>query len=141
MSLAIMGVSSLVICYTKSLLVFSMMFFCIGVAGNILGVLIQLAILSMYTEKSVEIWIKTMHFSFGVGAFISPLIITIFKLSSFKIYAFFCILFACFYLLKENPFARNPGPRESVTLEDGLKAIPLRMEYLLIAFFYCYSGC
>jgi hypothetical protein len=100
MSLAfvVMGFASCVIDYTESLFIIELMFLLIETAGMTINICSTVSITRLHGIRG-ESWIKSLHLCYGIGAFISPLLINAFGIRSYTIYGFLAIPFFVFMLV------------------------------------------
>lgn len=97
LSFAVMALASFVVNATSSLFVIELMFLLIDATGNIMNICSTVCISHIYHSRA-EPWIKSLHLCYGVGAFITPLLIRAFGVKSFFIYAIVAVPFALFML-------------------------------------------
>lgn len=102
-SCAVIGMASGSIGNTDSLFVFSSMFFVMGIAIMIINIMDTVSLLRIHPRKNTEGWIKALHLSFGVGAFVSPLCTSYFGLTSFKIFPVLALLLTILLVFYSYP--------------------------------------
>jgi MFS-type transporter involved in bile tolerance (Atg22 family) len=73
LSCILLGICSAVISDTNSMLIFSSMFFLLGMSIMFINILSTVAIIRIMPKRNTEAWIKALHFSFGIGAFVTTL--------------------------------------------------------------------
>lgn len=80
---------------------------------NILG---TIALIRTMNKVRTEAWIKGLHSSFGVGAFISPLCMSVLGPSALKLYPVMALLLTILLVFYDHPASERTS---SVQLETG----------------------
>lgn len=100
-SFTIMALSSYVVHSTSNLFVLELMFLLIDATGNINNICSTVCISRMHLTKA-EPWMKSLHLCYGIGAFITPLLISAFGVKSYFLYTFVAIPFVVFMLFTKE---------------------------------------
>jgi hypothetical protein len=96
----VMGIAFYGIDATENLFVIEVMFLLVETADIIINICSTVCIVRLHSSKG-EPWIKSRHLSYGMGAFVSPLLISVFGIRSYTIYGFLAIPFVMFLLLNK----------------------------------------
>lgn len=76
--------------------------FIIGINDNILTVLGQVQIMAIHTGTALNSWIQALHFGFGVGAALSPIIISFLGMNASYLYGSFALILGIFIFREKD---------------------------------------
>jgi hypothetical protein len=74
LSFLVIGLCSLGVHLSTHLLALDLLFLFIETAGMVVNICSTVCIFRLHKEKG-EPWIKSLHFCYGIGAFVTPLLI------------------------------------------------------------------
>lgn len=142
---AVLGLCSAVLADTGSLMVFASTMFIAGMMIMFINILATVALIRIMNKISTEAWIKALHMTFGIGAFLSPLCITLLGPSAFKVYPVVALLLCLLFVFFDHPASERTsaldletGDEERVIVEN--RPIPPAFDTAIAAFLFLYAG-
>ena len=100
---ALLGICSVVLADTLSIVVFSLTMFLVGMTIMVINILATVALIRIMNKSSTEAWIKALHMTFGIGAFLSPLCISWVGPLAFKLYPALALVLTLLLLFYDHP--------------------------------------
>ena len=135
-----MGIMAIIFAQFEGVLALCCISFLLGFSCAVVEVLANTLITQVNIEN-VDPWMQALHFSFGLGAMISPVFIASFEETTLTQFGVASVLLTCVYL-----FTHSPSTREKLNhaAPEGDSAqwpeVPRSISNLLCCFFFTYVG-
>lgn len=143
-SFSVIGVCSVGVHMSAGLLSLDLLFLLIETAGMVMNICSTVCIFRLHGSRG-EPWIKSLHFCYGVGAFLTPLVIGQLGMAAYSIYACVAVPMGLFMLLTKEKQAdtvplemKEDGQASSGSIPEA--EIPLDYDVILAAFLLCGTG-
>lgn len=141
----LVGVCALLTYQTTNMIVFECIFMAVEFSKMVVNVCTTVCILRSHITLG-EAWVKSFHFCYGIGAFVSPLIIKAMHLDAFWIYAAAVLPVASFLLLTRPKFIELTTGTEAIQILSSrensteLQSTPPKLNVLLACLLFFTTG-
>lgn len=139
----LVGGCALITYFTTNMLLYECVFLLVEMCKMLVNVASTVCILR--TQTTGEAWVKSFHFCYGVGAFVSPLIIKAMKLEAFWVYAAAVVpVVALLFVIKPKFVDKTAITSQTNILQNNTESsqrqVPMKLNILLAALLFFTTG-